>query len=240
MKTISPTILKRLLKIGVFSILLISFIAGCLLVIKPISRNLSFRKALIAAIRQPTDFDQAVSILSPITEEDCRVNWQLILLTYDRERAIDVENNITNLLACTQNSVEWLLLIYPNRTDIAAKAVQQYPNDPKAWFWLGDLAKETGNIELAKDYFNESIRLVPAYDLAWCRLGWINEGQGLISEAEGSFLRCCENGDPGSNGCYGAGRMAEKLNDIPSAIQYYRRSHWLPALQRADELEAGK
>ncbi len=53
-----------------------------------------------------------------------------------------------------------------------------------------------------------------------------------------AFLTCCNIDDAGSNGCYGAGRMAEKLGDPQKAIEYYRLSRWDGALKRADELEA--
>jgi tetratricopeptide (TPR) repeat protein len=105
---------------------------------------------------------------------------------------------------------------------------------------LGDLSKASSNLPLASQYYAESARLNPSDGLAWCRLGWVEEAQERLPSALDAFWQCCQNGDPGSNGCYSAGRVAEKLGDIPAAIRYYRLSHWSPALQRADELEGSQ
>jgi tetratricopeptide (TPR) repeat protein len=221
-------------------LLILSLIAACILLIQPIQRNLAFSQGLKAIVVQPGNYDRAFSLLTPIIGEDCRVNWQIILLTNGKEKPEEVEPYINNLFVCSPESVDLLLSIFPAQIELANRASQLYPEEPKAWFWLGDLANQSGDILQAKEYFEESVNLDPAYALAWCRLGSINEQQSLLADAEEAFWQCCQNGDPGSNGCYGAGRMAEKLNDIPAAIKFYNHSHWLPALQRADELEASR
>jgi hypothetical protein len=59
-----------------------------------------------------------------------------------------------------------------------------------------------------------------------------------LEQAANAYLNCCLNGDPGSNGCYGAGCMMERLGNLPQAIAYYYRlSCWEEAQNRADELE---
>jgi tetratricopeptide (TPR) repeat protein len=229
--------IHKMLRIG---LLVISLIASGVLLIQPIARNQAFTQALWAALRQPPDYIQALSLLKPVISKDCRVNWQMVLLAYRMDTPPDVEPYLNNMLDCTPRAVGWLLQIAPQHEDLALRASQLYPQEPSTWFWLGDLAKTSGDLISAEKYFSESVRLDPTYDLASCRLGSIYEQQGLFQAALDSFWQCCQNGDPGSNGCYGAGRMAEKLNDIPAAIRYYSRSHWLPALQRADELAASK
>jgi tetratricopeptide (TPR) repeat protein len=232
--------MNRIRKAVLIGFLLTASIASGVLLIRPASRNHAFHQALETILAQPANLDQAISQLNPEIDIDCRVNWQIITLASGMDTPLNVEDYIDKLLACTPNSVDWLLMLYPEREDLAARAAQRYPEEPKAWFWLGDLANNAGDLVSAKKYFTESVSLDPTYALAWCRLGRINENQGVLDDAEESFWQCCANGDPGSNGCYGAGRMAEKLDDIPAAIQYYRRSHWQPALQRADALEASQ
>ena len=51
------------------------------------------------------------------------------------------------------------------------------------------------------------------------------------------MFQACLNGDPGANGCYGAGSIARELGDLEAAIRYYRLSNWEEALSLADELE---
>jgi tetratricopeptide (TPR) repeat protein len=221
-------------------LLILSLTAACILLFQPFQRNLAFSQGLKAIIVQPGNYDRAFSLLTPIIGEDCRVNWQIILLANGNGKPQEVESYINNLLACSPESVYLLLTIFPTRVDLANQVSQLYPKEPKAWFWLGDLANQSGDILQAKEYFIESVNLDPAYGLAWCRLGIIYEQQNLLNDAEDAFWQCCQNGDPGSNGCYGAGRMAEQLNDIPSAIKFYNHSHWQPALQRADELEGSR
>jgi len=152
----------------------------------------------------------------------------------------DIETNLNKLLGCSPRAVDWLFLIAPQRTDLAYRASQLFPQEARIWLWLGDLARTDEDLELADKYFTESTRLDPYSGLAWCRLGGVKEKQELFVDAVDAFWQCCQNGDPGSHGCYGAGRMAEKLGDIPNAIRYYRRSHFSRALERADELEASR
>ena len=219
---------------------MVSLLASSVLLFQPAARNLAFKQAFAAAIYDPADYYQAMTKLAPIITQDCRINWQISLLALRADIPPDIEINMQNMLDCSPKSVDWLILIAPQRTDLALRAAKLYPEEAQIWLWLGDLAKTAEDPTLADKYFTESTRLDPYYGLAWCRLGRIKESQELLDEALYAFWECCQNGDPGSNGCYGAGRIAENLGDIPSAIQYYRRSHWQPALARADELESSR
>lgn len=212
----------------------------CLLLVTSADRNQAFQASLQAVLRQPADYQQAMASLEALVPQDCRVNLQISLLSLRMDNPPDIESNLTHMLDCTPEAVSWLYLIVPQRTDLALRAAQLYPQEPQAWFWLGDLAKASGDLTLANQYFSESVRLDPSDGLAWCRLGWVNEAQGLLPASIDAFGQCCQNGDPGSNGCYGAGRVAEKLGDIPAAIHYYRLSHWQTALERAAELEGSQ
>ncbi|NIR63768.1 MAG: hypothetical protein GWO10_08350, partial [candidate division Zixibacteria bacterium] len=125
-----------------------------------------------------------------------------------------------------------------DREDIASRAAELYPEQSISWFWLGELANTGPDRFLAAFYFERSMLLNPSDGLAWCRLGRIYEGQEMFEDSFQAYAQCCQNGDPGSHGCFGAGRLSEKLGNIPMAIEYYQRSHHEPALDRAEELEA--
>jgi len=119
---------------------------------------------------------------------------------------------------------------------MALLATQYYPDSSKAWFWLGEATAPTDHLGARQAYLR-TVALAPRYGLAWCRLGRNYESNSELEKATEAWLNCCLNGDPGKNGCYGAGRMMEQLGNPQQAIEYYRRSHWEGALNRADELE---
>ena len=221
-------------------LVLVSVIASGFLLGQLKSRNRAFSQALSISLIQPTDHQSAMSLIEPLTLLDCRIHWQISLLAIGMDTPPDIETDLQKMLECSPDSVDWLYLMAPERVDLASRAAQLYPQDAQIWLWLGDLAKTDKDLALATAYFTESTRLDPDYGLAWCRLGTVKESQGQLQAAMEALWQCCQNGDPGSNGCNGAGRVAEKLGDIPTAIQYYRRSHWQPALDRADELESSQ
>lgn len=228
---------KRILFVFV---LLLSVISSVLLFSESFPRNHAFRQALFAVLSQPSDYQSAIASLDVIASQDCRIYWQIGLLSPSAGSLTDNESTFKNMLNCSSRSVDWLYLLAPQREDLALRASQLYPQNTKTWLWLGDLAYEDEEFLLAEQYFLQSTQQDTSYGLAWCRLGRVQEQQNLLDDAKDAYWQCCKNGDPGSNGCYRAGRVAEKLGDIPNAIRYYRRSHYQPALDRADELEASQ
>ncbi len=63
------------------------------------------------------------------------------------------------------------------------------------------------------------------------------KSKGDFLQAIKSFYNCCENLDAGFHGCYGAGRLSEKIGDPMKAIDYYRMSKSREVLKIADDLE---
>lgn len=89
----------------------------------------------------------------------------------------------------------------------------------------------------AVDLYRQGLTAKPYDGIRWFELGDLLSKTDPQAALE-AYLQSCIYGDPGSHGCYGAGRMAEQLGDPTQAIEYYRRSSWVEALKRADELEA--
>ena len=139
-------------------------------------------------------------------------------------------------LGCSPGNLSLLQIILPQDIDMAMLATQRYPNNFKTWFWLGEALAPTDPLGARQAYLR-TVALAPHDGLAWCRLGRNYEYNGELEKATEAWLNCCLNGDPGSNGCYGAGRMMERLGNPQQAIEYYRRSRWAGALKRAEELE---
>jgi tetratricopeptide (TPR) repeat protein len=124
----------------------------------------------------------------------------------------------------------------PNNQALAQQAIKIYPDKSEAWFWLAEISAGQGQKDLAIQQYRRVVALDPINALAWCHLGKVLADND-IAEAREAYLNCCYNGDPGSNGCYNAGRLAELQGNLSEAIRIYRYSHWQPARRRADELE---
>ena len=102
---------------------------------------------------------------------------------------------------------------------------------------MAENVSQDNPVESARLY-SQGLKIDPSNGSIWCRLGQLQDAGGDIAAAEVSFFQCCLHGDPGKNGCYGAGVAAEKQGNLEKAINYYRFSRWEGALQRANELEA--
>jgi tetratricopeptide (TPR) repeat protein len=139
-------------------------------------------------------------------------------------------------LACSQHYLTLLHAAAPQDQELARLAAQFYPRSTLGWFWLGGTLFYTDRSASQPAYLH-IVELEPRNGIAWCHLGWIYEGLGEVETAAEDFYKCCRNGDPGRNGCFGAGRMMEKLGDPAQAITYYRLSRFDVAQSRADELE---
>ena len=138
-------------------------------------------------------------------------------------------------LGCSPGILSLLQIILPQDVDMALLATQKYPKNPEAWFWLGEAIAPIDNLGARQAYLH-TISLAPHDGLAWGRLGRNFEYDGELEKAAQAWLNCCYDGDPGSHGCFGAGRMMELLGDPQQAIDYYRLSRWEGALNRASEL----
>jgi tetratricopeptide (TPR) repeat protein len=139
-------------------------------------------------------------------------------------------------LACSQHYLSLLHAAVPGDQELARLAAQLYPRNALAWFWLGETLFYTDQPASLPAYLH-IVELEPRNGTAWCRLGWIYEGLGEAETAAEDFYKCCREGDPGRNGCFGAGRNMEKLGDLTQAISYYRLSRDPNAQSRADELQ---
>jgi len=90
--------------------------------------------------------------------------------------------------------------------------------------------------ERAIQLYRQGLERKPYDGVRWYELGDLLSKTNPQAALE-AYLQSCHKGDPGSHGCYGAGRIAEELGEFQSAILYYRMSKWEYALQRAAQLE---
>jgi hypothetical protein len=78
--------------------------------------------------------------------------------------------------------------------------------------------------------------LAPGDGLQWQRLADLTAASDPAA-AEDAYYQSCVHGDPGANGCWRAGELAEARGDVEQAVRYYRLSNYSEARARADRLE---
>jgi tetratricopeptide (TPR) repeat protein len=172
----------------------------------------------------------------PVQASGCE-HLVLMAAEADKRDGISAQRHILeHALGCSIIHLSIVSTLFPIDQDMALLATQLYPFSSAAWFWLGETLAPGDHLHARQAYLR-NVELSPHEGLTWCRLGVSYERDGEFKKASDAFLNCCHNGDPGSNGCYGAGRMMEKLGHPQQAIEYYRFSDWEGALKRADELE---
>jgi len=201
-------------------------------VISAVPANAAGLRALSAAFHLSSETPASSGLLPISGEADCGAVWLSAQLAARQGNP----SGYAAALACSPLYTPLVAVERPLDAGLAAQAVHAQPLDPALWFWLGQ-AQEADKSLSALDSYLKVLALDEQNGLAWCRLGFIYETQGNLTSSLDAFAKCCSNEDPGVNGCYGAGRVSEKLGDPLQAIQYYRMSRWLVAQQKADELE---
>jgi tetratricopeptide (TPR) repeat protein len=166
-----------------------------------------------------TTLNSAQKHLSEYASTNCYSNWLLARISIGDKR----ENALQAYLRCTPTAINLFEVSNPDDILLASQAVNNYPNNPYAWFWLGDV-QSYQHIGAALDSYIKVIQLDQKNGLAWCRVGDIYNRNGKKDEARDSYFQCCINGDPGGNGCLDAGKIAEGNGNILQAVQYYRLS----------------
>jgi tetratricopeptide (TPR) repeat protein len=164
--------------------------------------------------------------------ENCSINW----LRAGALSSTSAGASYRDVLKCGDIYLEMAKQARPLDTSLASYAVEQYPSSPKAWIWLANTLKATDR-SAALSAYQVTLSLDPGNSLAWCESGFIYEREHDYESARTTFNNCCTYGDAGSEGCYGAGRMEEKLGNPQAAINAFLRSKWEGSWIRARELE---
>jgi tetratricopeptide (TPR) repeat protein len=173
----------------------------------------------------------------PLETKSCAQKWLSGVVAGKRGDLANQRQIWIQSLACSQQYLSMLRAKVPQDQELASLATQLYPRSAQAWFWLAETSAPADRSVGARQAYLRVVELDPQSGLAWCRLGVNYEISHEYGNATQGFLKCCQNGDPGRNGCFGAGRMMEKLGNLTQAITYYRLSRFDVAQQRADELE---
>jgi hypothetical protein len=202
-----------------------------------LKEKLRLNATAVSALAVSQDFE-ALQLFNPEesrtgTFRNCHLPWYLgFIQEYSGSRELR-DRYWAEAVQCEPELVRYLYNRYPDDLQLAITIHQAQPESGSSWFWLGDLQPENRLV-----YYQKGLSLEPQDGRRWNELGGMLAKNGDLEPAMQAYLQTCLNGDPGYNGCWRAGQMAEKLGDIPSAISYYRLSRWKQAFDRAQELEA--
>ena len=170
----------------------------------------------------------------------CRYLW-LDVIRRSRRNISLVDQAEALLRSCSSVYVIFLHALMPQQRRLAESAVRYQPGAAFSWFWLAEVKgryHDMGFRGVSKDNWEEiaallrrGLALAPHDGLRWRLLGDVLRPYAP-QQAIDAYLNSCFNGDPGYNGCYRAGLMAEELGDYRSAIRYYCYSRWAGARER--------
>jgi tetratricopeptide (TPR) repeat protein len=221
------------------------FVLGAVLLpitvpVEPLQTNLALNmvalrvlKVYLAAPLKPSD--TRISF-EGFDIQDCHASWfrGWVANRLGQEGERDLAWGVT--IRCLPQYILMLRILAPQNQALAELAVQEQPAAAEAWFWLANLRVKQSADE-AIELYQRGLDLKPQDGLRWRELGdlWLTTNQP--QSALEAYLQSCYHGDPGSNGCYGAGRIVEDMGDFQTAIRYYRLSRWSGAHERAAQLE---
>ena len=168
---------------------------------------------------------------------NCHFQW-LGLSLYSESQSFTPNNLIVeNLIKCSIVNMQMIRIRYPTEQNFAEMAVHTYPGESFPLYWLSDCIGK-GFTSEKKPILERILRINPKDGVAWRILGLIYIEEKNIPEAIQAHINSCNNGDPGSNGCYHAGRLLEQEGKYKEASYFYRLSRWKPSQDAADRLEA--
>lgn len=226
-------------KLVILTVVVVIILAG---VLSAIGRELIARNRLsLEALKAAESGDagkmlQVVGKLEEKAQETCAYYWQAGRVGQLSGAIGTGALNYAKLLECTDIYILMMEQANPLDQKLAQAAVNNYPDSHEAFFWLAEAIVSDDPV-CAMEFYERATQIDPSDGLAWCRLGGLLRNADDLIGAVDAFMNCCLHGDPGYNGCWGAGGTYESLNDIPAAIQAYRLSFWGGALSRADQLE---
>ncbi|MFO7663999.1 MAG: O-antigen ligase family protein [Chloroflexota bacterium] len=186
------------------------------------------------------DSSSNVSEIAPMVERlagrHCPAFWFEGLLHHAAGNQAARTSAWADLLPCTDRYTSYMAKAAPGDTMLARKAIAVNPGDAPAYFWLaGALTHEAPDEAIA--LYRQGLSLAPDDGFQWQRLADLLATSDPAA-AEQAYYQSCLHGDPGANGCWRAGGLAEARGEVKQAIVYYRLSNFPEARSRADRLEA--
>jgi len=171
---------------------------------------------------------------------DCRAEYYKGLAHHAAGDGAERAAAWARLFDCSADYIAYVAVLAPDDADLARRAIDAQPGSADGYFWLASLVAGTNAHPTAPDeaiaLYRLGLGLAPGDGRRWLALAQLLQGRDDAAALD-AFLQACLHGDPGANGCLGAGQLAEARGDPSAAIDYYRLSNWQGARDRADELE---
>jgi len=176
-------------------------------------------------------------IYFPENIDSVRVNWLNIILLKNSSQEHEFDRKVEKIITHSPLYMRMLRILYPTDQILAQLAVDAYPMETIPLYWLSECMGVKTTPE-KKPIFEKILAINPKDGVAWRYLGIIFIAEKNIPAAIDAHIKSCNNGDPGVNGCYNAGRLFEQEGQFEEAIYYYRLSRWKPSQEAANRLEA--
>ncbi|NOY06062.1 MAG: hypothetical protein GXO82_05455 [Chlorobi bacterium] len=190
------------------------------------ARNMAARSLAAGLVGDSTLLVTTETKLARLDNEDCRAFWLRGVYARKRGNVRRSDSLFARLIRCTDAYDRLLYLTETNNQKLAELAVRFHPDHAEALFWLAQICSTKAPIRAMRLY-RQGLALNPADGLRWRHLGDVYARLREFQNAIYAYGQSCRHGDPGANGCWRAGRMAERLGDYATALKYYRlsRSH---------------
>lgn len=197
--------------------------------------NRAGQLAVYALLDPSADQATTAASLEALSSRNCRAGWYEGLVRHwmgDTAGRAAVWGELVN---CSDNYTHYMAVLAPKDVELARAAIAAQPESAAGYFWLAPaLAADAPDEAIA--LYRRGLELAPTEGRRWLALAQLLRPRDPTAAIE-AYLQACRHGDPGANGCLGAGGLAEEQGDLTTAIGYYRLSHWSGALEKADELE---
>ena len=219
----------------IFLFLLSPFSASIKNFIEINSYALNVSKNLLR-FESPADLENLENRIIDV-DSTCHVKWLSWVYYHYGNKNEDYQDLVIELLNCSRDMVNLFMLYDPNNKALSMKSVELYPDFIPALYW--------SYFSLTEDQYDQKrillekiVSIKPIDGYAWSRLGYLYEFSNSLDQSLFAFIKACDLGDVGNHGCFGAGRILEQRGAFPEAINYYKKSKHIPAIQAAERLEA--
>jgi O-antigen ligase len=193
-------------------------------------------RVVTAALMQGRNEAEALQLVSAAAESRCDLHWHEGLLWASAGQPAGRDASWTVLLDCTDRFANFMPILAPDNAPLAQEMIGRQPDSAVGYFWLAELA-EADDPAHATALYRQGLALAPQDGRRWAYLAGLLVAAGDLDGALEAYLQSCRNGDPGANGCLGAGNVAARQGNLQDAIAYYRLSAYSGAWEAADALE---
>lgn len=226
------------------------------------AHNLAALDACRALTAAPTRAGAVRRRLLAVPDLPCRAHWLAGELAATLGDRLARDDDWDTLMACAPRFIELVEAEATGDLKLARRAVARQPTEAAAQRFLAralvsSLSPEDGTpptgplspsvvteqtteqvVERAVARYRHALALDPTNGQAWLEVGellYLEEPRAALD----AWIEVCELGDFRGQGCLRAGALALRLDDLPTAVSFYRKSRMPGARQYGDFLAQG-